>query len=82
MHRSGWGCSLINGAASQLTVAIATFMAKEVSLFVSPPGCRVSMGVGGKEDTAEHVLQELLDSLQLPAKRAWHLYEFWNGCGK
>ena len=77
-------CTEVGGAAqsstaSRLTVA---FMAKEVPFFVSPPGCRVSMGVGGKEDTAEHVLQELLDSLQLPAKRAWHLYEFWNGCGK
>jgi len=56
-------------------------MAKEIPFLVTPPGCRVCMGVGGKEDKAEYVLQELVDSLQ-PEKRAWHLYEFWRGCGK
>lgn len=63
------------------TYHLVWLMAKEIPFLVTPPGCRVCMGVGGKEDTTEYVLQELVDSLQ-PEKRAWHLYEFWKGCGK
>ena len=82
MTKSGWAgllqeCTEVGGPTRHLV----WLMAKEIPFLVTPPGCRVCMGVSGKEDTAEYVLQELVDSLQ-PEKRAWHLNEFWRGCGK